>query len=121
MRDLVFVAENRKCRRRRNRLRQPRPRSVVGRYAAARTIDRYAAARTHVNPNIAVSLFAGIMPCKNPLHFQLVLAGQGWNLDALPAASIKPPSVIAALHHFSIEPPIRKRNPPVRTRIPHRK
>src|SRR6266705_4298747 len=120
MRDLEFVAENRECRRRRNRLRQPRPRSVVGRYAAARTIDRYAAARTHVNPNIAVSLFAGIMPCKNPLHFQLVLAGQGWNLDAMPAASIEPPSVIAALQHFLIQPPIRKRNPPLRTRIPHR-
>src|SRR5712664_3683758 len=103
MRDLVFVAENGKPRRRRNRLRQLRPR------------------RIHINPNVPVPLLAGIMPRKNPLHFQLILAGQRRNLHALPAASIEPPSVITALHHFPIKPPIRQRYPPVRTRIPHRK
>src|SRR5438094_511259 len=48
MRDLVFVAEYRKRGRRRYRLRQARPRAI------------------HINPNIPVSLFAGIMPHKDP-------------------------------------------------------
>src|SRR5439155_22512513 len=56
-----------------------------------------------------------------PVHFQLVLAGERRNLHALSRASIESPSVITALHHLSIQPPIRKRYPPVRARIPHRK
>src|SRR6266478_4166755 len=103
MRDFVFVTEPRKRRRRRNRLRQSRPRSI------------------HINPNVAVALFAWIMSSKNPLHFQLVLRRERWNLHALPAACIEPPSVVAALHHFSVEPPVRKRYPAMRTGIPHRK
>src|SRR6266404_4647288 len=101
--DLVFVAEHGKRRRRRNPLRQLCSWSI------------------HVNPNVAVAFFAGIMPRKDPLHFQFVLARQRWNFDALPAARVEPPSVVAALHHFSVEPPVRKRYPPMRTRIPHRK
>src|SRR6202140_5425338 len=62
MRDFVFVAENGKPRRPRNRLRQFRSWRVVDRLAIARTNDRFAAARTHVNPNVAVSLLAWIMP-----------------------------------------------------------
>src|SRR6266699_5525481 len=96
MRDLVFVAENGKPRRRRNRLRQFLSRSV------------------HINPNVAISLFASKVSRKNPFHLQLVLAGQRWNLHALSAARIESPAVITALHHFSIEPPVRKRNPAVR-------
>src|SRR5882724_496457 len=103
MRDLIFVAENGESRHRRNRLRQFRSR------------------RIHVNPDVAVPLLAGIMPGKNPLHFQLILARKRRNLQALSRASIEPPSVIAALHHFPIQPPIRKRYPPVRARVPHRK
>ena len=103
VRDFVFVAEYRKRRRRRNRLRKPRPRAI------------------HVHPNVAVTFFARIVPRKNPLHFQLVLSRQRRNLHALPAASIESPSVVAALHHFPVKPPIRQRYPPVRTRIPHRK
>src|SRR5438128_4790480 len=87
MRDLVFVAEYRKRRRRRYRLRQACPRAI------------------HLNPNIPVSLFAGIMPRKDPLHFQLVLAGERWNLHALPAARIEPPPVVAALHHLASSRP----------------
>jgi len=103
VRDLVFVAENGKPRRRRNRLRQPRPRGI------------------HVNPDVAVAFFTGKMPSKNALHFQFVLTRKRRNLDALPATRIEPPSVVAALHHYSVEPPIRQRYPPVRARIPHRK
>jgi len=33
------------------------------------------------------------------------------NLNALPAASIKPPPVITTLHHVPIQPPIRQRYP----------
>jgi len=43
------------------------------------------------------------------------------NLHALPAASIKFPPVIAALHALPIKPSIRKRYPTMRTRIPQRK
>src|SRR5712692_1196438 len=103
MRDLEFVAEHRKRRRRWNLLRQLRPR------------------RIHINPDVPVALLARIVPRKNPLDFKLIVAGKRRNLHALPAASIEPPSVVAALDHFPIQPPIRKRYPPVRTRIPHRK
>src|SRR5258708_29521791 len=103
MRDLVFVAENGKPRRRRNRLGQ------------------FLSRRVHINPNVAVPLLAGKMPSKNPFHFQLVLARKRGNLHALPAASIEPPSVVTALHHFSVDPSVRQWNPPVRTGIPHRK
>src|SRR5437667_6263816 len=88
MRDLVFVAENGKRRRRRNPLRQTRSRTI------------------HINPNVAVPLFGRKMSRKNALHLQLVLARKRWNLHALPAARIETPSVIAALHHFPVEPPV---------------
>src|SRR6202022_2641725 len=103
MRDLVFLAENRQRRRVRQSLRQSRSLPI------------------HVNPNISIPLFARIMPRKNPLHLQLVLAAQRRNLHATRRASIESPSVIAALHRSAIKMPIRKRYPPVRTRIPHSK
>ena len=76
---------------------------------------------THVHPNVPVTLLARIMPGKDPLHLQLVLARQRRNLHALPAAPVKLPPVIAALQVLPVKPPIGKRNPPVRTSIPHRK
>src|SRR5258706_15615956 len=103
MHNLVFVAENGKPRRTLNRLQQFRSR------------------RIHVNPNVTVAFFTGKMPSKNALHFQLVLTRKRRNLNALPAASIKPPPVITTLPHVPIQPPIRQRYPPVRARIPHRK
>jgi hypothetical protein len=48
------------------------------------------------------------------------LAGQRRNLNALPAASLKFPPVIAALQSLPIKPPVRKWNSPVRARIAHR-
>ena len=77
-------------------------------------------ARIHVNPKISVSLFTGIMPSKNALHLQFVLASQRRNLNALPAACLKFPPVVTALQILPIESPVRKRNAPMRTRIPHR-
>src|SRR5256884_3474579 len=103
MRDFVFGAENGKRRRRRNLLRHSRPWYV------------------HKIPNVADPLFARKMSRKNALHFQLVLARKRWDLHALPAASSEPPSAVAALYDFPIEPPVRKRNPAMRARIPHRK
>src|SRR6267154_40128 len=85
MRDCVFAAENGKRRRRRNGVRQPRPR------------------RIHINPNVAVAFFARTMPRKDAFHFQFVLAGKRWNLDTLPGARLEPPPVVAALHYFSVE------------------
>src|SRR4029077_18173323 len=101
MLDLVFVAQHRKRRRRRNLLRQLRSRSI------------------HINPNVAVALLTWIMPSENALYFQFILARKRWNLDALPAARIKPPSVVAAFHNFPVEPSVRQRNPAMRARIPH--
>ena len=101
--NLVFLAEHRKRRRSREALRKSR------------------SGRIHVNPNIPVLLFTRIMPRKNPLHLQLILRTQRRNLHAPRRASIKPPPVITALHRRAIKVPIRKRNPPVRTRIPHSK
>src|SRR5271170_163216 len=49
------------------------------------------------------------------------MARQRRNLPALPTARLKAPPVILARHRLPIEPPSRKRNPPVRTQIPHRK
>jgi len=77
--------------------------------------------RIHVNPKISVALFARIMPRKNALHLQFVLASQRRNLNALSAASLKFPSVITALQVLPIKSPMRKRNPAVRARIAHRK
>ena len=85
-----------------------------------RRLTRDARTRIHVNPKISVSLFTGIMPSKNALHLQFVLASQRRNLNALPAACLKFPPVVTALQILPIESPVRKRNAPMRTRIPHR-
>src|ERR1700739_715383 len=61
------------------------------------------------------------MPGKDPLHFQLVLAGERRNLHTLPAASVKLPSVIAAFQVLAIESPVGKRYPPMRAGVPQRK
>src|SRR5260370_7964069 len=121
MRDLVFLAEDRKRRSHRNCFRQFRSRRVVDRLAIVWTIDRLAAARTHIHPNVAVAFFTRKMSRKNPLHFQLVLTGKRWNLHALPAAPIKAPSVLAATHTFYIQPPFRNPYPPVPHPTPHPK
>src|SRR5579883_163368 len=103
VRDFVFLAEGRQRRRRRNCLRQPRTRCV------------------HVHPNVAVSFLAGKMARENPLHFQLVLARQRWNLHAAPTACVEAPAVITAFDRGPVESAIRKWNAPVRAGIPHRK
>src|SRR6201984_3726825 len=76
---------------------------------------------THVHPNATIALFARIMPRKDPLHLQLILAGERRNLHTLPAAPVKLPSVITAFQALAIESPVGKRYPPVRTSVPHRK
>jgi hypothetical protein len=84
-------------------LRQPRPR------------------RAHEHPNVPVPLFAGKMRRIDPLHLQFVMARQRWNLHTPPAACVKLPPVITALHVPPVKMPVRKRNPPVRTGVAHRK
>ena len=85
-----------------------------------RWLSRDARTRIHVHPKISIPLFASIMPRKNALHLQFVLASQRRNLNALPAACLKFPPVVTALQILPIESPVRKRNAPMRTRIPHR-
>src|ERR1700675_2027972 len=103
MRAFVLLAERRQLRRRGHSRRAP------------------ATCFVHVNPNVSVILDARIVPRKNPFHFQFVLAGQRRNLHALSAAPIKSPPVITALQILPVKSPVRKRYPPVRTSIPHRK
>jgi len=86
-----------------------------------RWLSRDARTRIHVHPKISIPLFASIMPRKNALHLQFVLASQRRNLNALPAACLKFPPVITALQILPVESPVRKRNAPMRARIAHRK
>jgi hypothetical protein len=90
-------------------------------FAFTRRLSRYPRTRIHVHPEISITFFARIMPRKNALHFQFVLASQRRNFDAASAASLKFPPVITALHRLPVKSPVRKRNSPVRTRIAHRK
>src|SRR5207302_3381962 len=78
------------------------------------------ARRVQVDPNIPVALFARIMAGKDALDFQLVLRNERWNLNALAAACVKPPAVVAALDHVAIHAAVGQRDAPVRARIPHR-
>src|ERR1041384_2366086 len=86
-----------------------------------RSLGQSRRGRIHVHPNVAVALLAEVMPGKDPLRLQFVLARQRWNLHALPAASIELPAVIAALQVLSVKPSVRERDAPVRTGIAHRK
>ena len=99
----IFPAENSQLRRRRNVLTQSRT------------------GRIHVHPEISIALFARIVPSKDALHFQFVLASQRRNSHAAPAARLKFPPVITALERFPVKLSVRKWYPPVRTRIAHRK
>src|ERR1051325_1395657 len=86
-----------------------------------RSLGQSRRGRIHVHPNVAVALLAEVMPGKDPLRLQFVLARQRWNLHALPAASIELPAVISALQVLSVKPSVRERDAPVRTGIAHRK
>ena len=112
MRDLVSLAKHRQRRRGRNRLLRLRTRRIVAPNAPA---------RRHVHPNVAVALLTGIMPRKDALHFQFVLAGKRRNFQTAPAASIELPPVITTLQRLPVKMSIRERNPPMRAGITHGK
>jgi len=74
-----------------------------------------------INPRIPIPLFARISPRVNLSRLQGLVARQRRNLHALPRTRLKSPTMVLASHRLPIEPPRRQRNPPVRTKIPHRK
>jgi hypothetical protein len=74
-----------------------------------------------VNPRIPVALLTRKRTRKNLRRVQRFMARQRRNLSALPRTRLKPPPMIFASHRVPIEPTRRQRNPPVRTKIPHRK
>jgi hypothetical protein len=74
-----------------------------------------------INPRIPIPLLTRISPRINLPRLQRLVTSQRRNLQALPRTRLKPPPVVLASHRLSIEPPRRQRNPPMRTKIPHRK
>jgi len=75
----------------------------------------------HIHPCKSIPLLTRKRTGINLRRVQRLMARQRRNLLALPAARLKPPSVILASHRLPIEPPSRQRNPPMRTQITHRK
>src|SRR5436309_14351077 len=100
MRDFVLLAEDRQGGRFGDSLRQPRAGCI------------------HIDPDVAVALFAGIVSRKDALHFQLVLRSEQGNLHTLSGARIESPSVVATLYGVAFQPAVRQRNPSVRARVP---
>ena len=74
-----------------------------------------------IHPRKPIPLHARISTRVNLRGLQPITRRQRRNLLALPSARLKLPPVILALHRLPIEPPCRKRNPAMRTKIPHRK
>jgi hypothetical protein len=74
-----------------------------------------------IHPRKPISLLARKRTRINLRRVQRLMARQRRNLPALPTARLEPPPVILASHRLPIEPSSRKRNPPMRTKIPHRK
>ncbi len=74
-----------------------------------------------IHPRIPIPFLARISPRINLPWLQRLMARQRRNLHTLPRTRLKPPPVILTSHGLPIKPPRRKRNPPVRTKIPHRK
>src|SRR5215831_275588 len=79
------------------------------------------ARRIHVDPNVTVSLFTGIMTGKNALDFQFVLRSEGRNLDALPAAGVEAPAVVGTFNGVAVHPAVGQRDAAVGAGITHRK
>jgi len=75
----------------------------------------------HIHPSVSIALDHRKHVRIDLRRHQMIEAGQRRNLFAPPAARLKPPAMILALHRLSIEPTRRQRNPSMRTQIPHRK
>src|SRR3984885_8836310 len=74
-----------------------------------------------IGPRLPTPLLARISPRINLPRLQRLMARQRRNLQTLSRTRLKPPSVVLTSHRLPIKPPGRKWNPPVRTKIPHRK
>jgi len=74
-----------------------------------------------IHPRKPIPLLARKSTRINLRRVQRLMTRQRRNLPALPTARLKPPPVILACHRLPIEPPSRKRDPSMRTKISHRK
>ena len=74
-----------------------------------------------IHPRKPIPLLARKSTRINLRRVERLMARQRRNLPALSAARLKPPPVILARHRLPIEPPSRKRDPSMRTKISHRK
>src|SRR5580693_10160928 len=68
-------------------------------------------------PNVVVVLLTRVTPRIDPVHFQFLIGSQRRNDLALATVGIKLPSVVAALQTLTVEPPARKRHPPMRAGV----
>ncbi len=74
-----------------------------------------------IHPRKTIPLLTRKRTRINLRRIERLMTSQRRNLPTLPAARLKPPPVILACHRLPIEPSRRKRNPPMRTKITHRK
>jgi hypothetical protein len=107
----------------RRQMRRPKPRRKLRhlRHSGQLPPNPPAAGLRKINPRIPIPLLTRKRPRKNLRRIQRLMTRQRRNLSALPRTRLKPPPMILASHRLPIEPPRRQRNPPVRTKIPHRK
>lgn len=109
----------------RHQMRTPKPHRKLRHLRHRRqSLSHLHSPRPHlrqINPRKPIALLARKRPRIDLRRIQRLMACQRRNLPALPAARLKLPTVILAGHRLPIEPPSRKRNPPMRTKIPHRK
>ena len=74
-----------------------------------------------IHPRKPIPLLTRIRTRINLRRIQRLVACQRGNLLALARTGFKPPPMILTSHRLPIEPSSRQWNPPVRTKIPHRK
>ena len=74
----------------------------------------------HENPDVAVMFFAGVMAGENAFGLDFVLVGTRRDFDALAAACIEAPAVVAAFDGFAVEAAVGERNSTMRAGVAHR-
>ena len=122
---VVHIARQLRCQMRRpkppRKLRHLRHRRQLSSACGRRIRGSPRSRLRHINPRIPISFLTRKRPCKNLRRVQRLKARQRRNLFTLPRTRLKPPPMVLARHSLPIEPPRRQRNPPVRTKITHRK
>jgi hypothetical protein len=107
----------------RRQMRRPKPRRKLRhlRHSRQLTHNPPRPRLGQIHPRIPIPLLARKSPRKNLRRVQRLMTRQRRNFFALPRTRLKPPPMVFARHRLPIEPTRRQRNPPVRTKIAHRK